>query len=625
MSQNVMKSSGGAFLRFLVGIVLLTVVPAWAGGEVSSLPVGHPDRIALEAALDHAAADFAIPAEILKAVAFVESRWVQAGPTIDSGWGIMHLVDNEDARTLSDAATISGIPVELIKTDAVANIRAGATLMADLVRRTVGVAVTLQDYRPALQVFTGLSPRIRDKQVDEYYRVLAEGAHAVNGLAMSIDLWPSQIPTGAGPMAQTSSVPVVMSTDYGPAIWNPAANSNYSTGRGGTTIDRWINHWICGSYAGAISWFQNSSSKVSAHFVVRQSDGELTQMVRIADTAYHAGNWNYNQRSIGIEHEAGPSYSWPTSPSAPMLIVSADACRYFCDLYGIPKTRTYIMGHKEVPGVATDCPGPLPWDVYMALVNNTTPTILQSPFPANVCPGATATFTVQAIGSGTLSYQWQKNGANLTDDGVYSGCRTARLDIIGVKSAHAGSYRCVVSNANGSATSGSAVLTLLAATTITQQPVSQRIASGGVAVFSVTATGYDIYGYQWRRYGVDLNDDGRITGSTTATLRIANVGPADVATYSCMVSGGCNSTLSMPASLSLNGVPGDFDGDGDVDMDDFGRFQRCLSGPGVLQDSPVCASAHLEGTDGDVDGQDLVKFVGCLSGSGMTGNIDCLD
>jgi len=155
--------------------------------------------------------------------------------------------------------------------------------------------------------------------------------------------------------------------------------------------------------------------------------------------------------------------------------------------------------------------------------------------------------------------------------------------------------------------------------------VSQRIASGGVAVFSVTATGYDIYGYQWRRYGVDLNDDGRITGSTTATLRIANVGPADVATYSCMVSGGCNSTLSMPASLSLNGVPGDFDGDGDVDMDDFGRFQRCLSGPGVLQDSPVCASAHLEGTDGDVDGQDLVKFVGCLSGSGMTGNIDCLD
>ncbi len=329
----------------------------------------HPDQAALETAFDAAAAEFDVPAAILKAVAFVESRWVHAGPTVDFGYGLMHLVDNQDAQTLHEAAKLTGLSPETLKTDPLANLRGGAALIARYVRETVGEPTALADYWPALKRFTGLRPDVQAIQAREYYRVLHAGASETNGLGMAVTLAPagvelSQLPVDSRPRRTESE-------DYGPAIWNPADPSNYTTYRG-AAIDRWVNHYVgVGTYAGAISWFKNPAANASAHFVIRKSDGEMTQMVRIAHRAWHCGTWNY--RSIGIEHEATPSNPWPTSASSPMLINSAACCRYFCDLYGIPKTRTYIVGHNETPNSYTSCPGALPWSVYMSLVTSGAP------------------------------------------------------------------------------------------------------------------------------------------------------------------------------------------------------------------------------------------------------------
>ena len=60
-----------------------------------------------------------------------------------------------------------------------------------------------------------------------------------------------------------------------------------------------------------------------------------------------------------------------------------------------------------------------------------------------------------------MSYQWQKNQANLTDGGHYSGCATPVLGISAVGSSDVASYRCVVTNAYGSVTSSAAALTLV--------------------------------------------------------------------------------------------------------------------------------------------------------------------
>ncbi|GMU24180.1 MAG: hypothetical protein AMXMBFR13_42570 [Phycisphaerae bacterium] len=60
-------------------------------------------------------------------------------------------------------------------------------------------------------------------------------------------------------------------------------------------------------------------------------------------------------------------------------------------------------------------------------------------------------------------------------------------------------------------------------------------------------------------------------------------------------------------------VFGDYDGDADVDLDDFGAFQLCLSGPAIPHSAPDCSWADAD-KDGDVDQADFGVFQRCLSG-----------
>ena len=67
---------------------------------------------------------------------------------------------------------------------------------------------------------------------------------------------------------------------------------------------------------------------------------------------------------------------------------------------------------------------------------------------------------------------------------------------------------------------------------------------------------------------------------------------------------------------------GDFDLDGDVDQDDFGRFQACLSGAGFAYTGPDCEWGNLDG-DVDVDQDDYQLFEGCMSGANVPAAPDC--
>lgn len=64
-------------------------------------------------------------------------------------------------------------------------------------------------------------------------------------------------------------------------------------------VDLIVLHDTEGGYTGAISWFSQTKSQVSAHFVLREDGTEATQMVHLDDKAWHAKA--FNSRSIGIE------------------------------------------------------------------------------------------------------------------------------------------------------------------------------------------------------------------------------------------------------------------------------------------------------------------------------------
>ena len=177
------------------------------------------------------------------------------------------------------------------------------------------------------------------------------------------------------------------SADYNPAIWNPAASCNFSS-RGGTAISAITIHTVQGSYSGCISWFQNCNAGVSAHYVIRSSDGQVTQMVLETDKAWHVGS--ENPYTIGYEHEGYVSdASWYTTN---MYNASADLSRDVTNSgYGISPLRAYfgdasstgnviggctkIKGHQHYPNQTHTDPGiNWNWEKYYKLINNN-PTI----------------------------------------------------------------------------------------------------------------------------------------------------------------------------------------------------------------------------------------------------------
>ncbi|MGX4693829.1 N-acetylmuramoyl-L-alanine amidase [Streptomyces sp. JNUCC 63] len=158
--------------------------------------------------------------------------------------------------------------------------------------------------------------------------------------------------------------------DHPPAEWQPASGSNYTASNRPTTytLDRVIIHVTQETYTDTLAIFQNPQKKVSAHYVVRSADGHVAQCVHESDIAWHAGNWDYNTRSIGIEHEG-----WVDKPAYftnALYEQSARLTAAVCDRYGIPKDGAHIIGHHEVPGTDHTDPGPYwDWVRYIRLVN----------------------------------------------------------------------------------------------------------------------------------------------------------------------------------------------------------------------------------------------------------------
>lgn len=162
-----------------------------------------------------------------------------------------------------------------------------------------------------------------------------------------------------------------MTDNYPLAHWRPSPNFNIRA----RTIDMIIIHDTEGGYEQSINYLCDPTTPASAHYIFRSSDGDVSQMVHEADVAWHSGDWDYNVRSIGIEHEGFATHpEWYTNA---MLTASAKMTATLCQRYSIPIDRQHIIGHSEVRNADgtlggvdhhTD-PGPgWPWARYIQLV-----------------------------------------------------------------------------------------------------------------------------------------------------------------------------------------------------------------------------------------------------------------
>ncbi|MCW5553131.1 MAG: SUMF1/EgtB/PvdO family nonheme iron enzyme [Verrucomicrobiae bacterium] len=86
---------------------------------------------------------------------------------------------------------------------------------------------------------------------------------------------------------------------------------------------------------------------------------------------------------------------------------------------------------------------------------------------------------------------------------------------------------------------------------VTAHPVAQTVSVGGTALFSVQAGGATPLSYRWQRDGLNLTEGGRITGTRSSTLRIANAQTGDAGNYRVVVSNPNGSATSQSATLNV--------------------------------------------------------------------------
>ena len=172
------------------------------------------------------------------------------------------------------------------------------------------------------------------------------------------------------------------------------------------------------------------------------------------------------------------------------------------------------------------------------------PVIGTQPANQSVAAGQTAKFTVTATGTGPLTYQWQKNGTDIS--GATSSTYTTPVTVIGDTGAQ---YSVVVGNSADKVASSKATLTVTAAPVapaITTQPANQSVTEGQTATFSVTATGTAPLTYQWKKGGTDISGATSSTYTTPATSNADNA-----AVFTVVVTNSAGNVTSSNATLTV--------------------------------------------------------------------------
>jgi hypothetical protein len=306
-------------------------------------------RTPLKSEFQSASAKYKVPKELLMAMGYVNTLWEMPPPEASDyvpgdlhgrgTYGIMQLVQTPWEDTLGRAANLIGLSEERLKTERAVNVVGGTAVLA-------GVAgndrpSNLNGWYEAVAEYGG-----GELYAQEVFETLKSGASKTISTGESLQLAPQDVEVPRIYTAQSSA-------DYGRAVWRPAYRGNYTqANRGAPRIDFIVIHIAQGSYSGTIDWFQDPRASVSAHYVVGRR-GSVAQCVRNEDIAWHAGNWRFNKKGLGIEHAGYASERWTDS----MYHSSAKLSAYLCRRFNIPVWPRYIRGHRWVPGVATRCPG----------------------------------------------------------------------------------------------------------------------------------------------------------------------------------------------------------------------------------------------------------------------------
>ncbi|MEU6091903.1 peptidoglycan recognition family protein [Streptomyces sp. NPDC047085] len=412
-----LRRTAGTLASAALLLPLLGAAPAQGATESSAA-----DR--LQSAFAGAADEYHVPQSVLLAVSYLQSRWdSHAGaPSVTGGYGPMHLTDartalattehfaegSEDARgdsarealhpdikvpdesalparlsTLTKAAELTGIPADRLRTDPAANVAGGAALLAAAQKdMDEPLSADPADWYGSVARFSGADDTATAAAyANDVYDVLRTGEERStdDGQLVALAAQPD-LAADTAQLRRTGLRTVKADGVECPAsvscVSVPAPYAEFGAGDYGNhdlgdrpvsqRIKYIVIHDTEGAWDGVMNLIQDPTY-VSWNYTIRSTDGLIAQHVKAKDVAWHAGNWDVNARSVGIEHEgflASPD-AWYTEA---MYRSSARLVKYLARTYDIPLDRQHILGHDNVPGPTTSTipgmhtdPGPY-WD-----------------------------------------------------------------------------------------------------------------------------------------------------------------------------------------------------------------------------------------------------------------------
>ncbi|WP_405781338.1 N-acetylmuramoyl-L-alanine amidase [Streptomyces sp. NBC_00859] len=376
-----------------------------AAGALAFLPAiaqaGNEDdakQPAAQADFAAAAAEFKVPVSVLQGVAHEESGWQQhTGYSDTGGWGLMNLTDVTAAmvadgaagaagrsdlasftghpglHTLRTAAKLTGIPVARLQHDRRDNIRGGAALLASYQKKlTGGTSGDPSQWTGAIAEYSRMSDlKAATSYVHDVFATIVSGARqrseALTGsLAVTMQPVPSAKPV-TGQLKKLGLKDVSSPSAECPQSMNcrfvaadPSNGQVSDRPANGMKITQIIIHTTEGSYDGSIRTFQTPGG-ASAHYVMRSSDGAVTQMLPDKDVAFGDGNYDSNLHAVQIEHEGFSAHGadWYTTAAYER---TAELVKYLAGRYGVPLDRQHILGHDNVPGPSDTTLAGMHWD-----------------------------------------------------------------------------------------------------------------------------------------------------------------------------------------------------------------------------------------------------------------------
>ncbi|MFE7751304.1 N-acetylmuramoyl-L-alanine amidase [Streptomyces sp. NPDC057428] len=344
-----------------------------------------------------AAEEFHVPVSVLLGLAYQESAWDAHGEqhSTGGGFGPMHLTDvtpammaaggaggagREDLasmaekpalHTLQAAAKLIGLSPDTLRKDPTANIRGGAALLASYQKTVAGSTPTNADewYGAVARYSQSTERRGAVAFADRVFGTVRRGASGVtqDGQRVRLAASPSVAPSKAQVDRLHLKTSAAADIECPPAVQctfvpgSPAGVQVSNRPANGIRIDTIVIHDLEGTYDAGVNGLASPTNPAATHYVMRSSDGAVTQMVPTTNIAFHAGNYSTNMHSIGIEHEgfAAQGATWYTEAQ---YEATATLVKYLAARFDIPLDRQHVIGHDNVPGPADKYVAGMHWD-----------------------------------------------------------------------------------------------------------------------------------------------------------------------------------------------------------------------------------------------------------------------